>query len=131
MEYIYKQTAAGTADISDASGTVQETYKAPFNGYLRLDRCFAQWTEATGTQTTTVGVLSIEVGGVEVATLTASQGGAVGDTQLFTPNATYVDAANPVYRFSVGDVIRTKVKTQAVDGTTTGDGVVFLALCQA
>ena len=83
-------------------------------------------TEATGTQTTQ-GVVSIEVGGVEVATLTAARSGALGDSQVFVVDGTYTTAASPYAEFSAGDVIEVKIKTQAVTGAE-GEGSVYLAL---
>jgi hypothetical protein len=105
-----------------------ETFDAPFNGYLDVSGCYAEWTEATGSQTGTQGVISIEVGGNEVATLTASQGGSAGDVQTFTVDGTYATSANPHVEISSGDVIEIKVKTQASGGTVTGEAVVHLAL---
>lgn len=120
MFQMYQAASAG--DISDAAATVQFTMEAPYRGVLRLDECFIRWTEATGTQTTTAGVLSISVAGTEVATLTANVSDAIGETQIFTA------ASDKNIEFLAGDDIVIKTKTQAVDGTITGDGDVTLSL---
>ena len=110
------------ADISDAADTTQFTIEAPYRGVLRLDECFVRWSEATGTQTTTRGVISITVAGTEVATLTANVSDAVGQTQKYTA------AGEKYIEFDAGDAIVLKTKTQAVDGTIIGDGDVTLSL---
>lgn len=114
--------AANAADISVAADTTNFTMEAPYAGKLAIDESFLRWTEETGTQTTTEGVVSIEVAGVEVATLTANVADAVGQTQRF-------EAADDKYiEFSEGDNIAIKTKTQATGGTVTGDGTVYLSL---
>ena len=120
--------ARTAVDIS-ASAASFEAFDAPFAGYLDVSGAYLEWTEATGSQTTTVAVISIEVGGTEVATCTASQGGAIGDVQLFTPDGTVATAANPHVEIAAGDVIDIKLKTQAVGGTVTGTAIVHFPLC--
>ena len=78
-------------------------------------------------QSSAQGVVSIEVGGNEVATCTANISASIGDTQTFTVDGTYATAANPHVEFAAGDVIEIKIKTQASGGTTTGEGIVHLA----
>lgn len=121
--------ATGVADISDADATSQFTMEAPFAGVIRLDESFLRWTEATGSQTTTQGVLSIEVAGTEVATLTANQSDAIGETQTYTAVVTDVNGnLDQNIEFAAGDDIVLLTQTQAVGGTITGDGDVFLSL---
>jgi len=120
--------AENAADISDAADTTQYTIYAPFKGVIRLDECFLRWTEATGTQTTTAGVISISVAGTEVATLTAGVSLAIGKTQRFTSTTPTTNPKDPYIEFAADDAIVIKTKTQAVDGTITGDGDVFLHL---
>ncbi len=115
-----------SADISDASDTTQFTVNAPYKGVIRLDECFIRWSEATGTQTTTPGVISISVAGTEVATLTAGLSLAIGQTQRFTANTPATTPKDPYIEFNAGDAIVVKTKTQAVGGTITGDGDVHL-----
>lgn len=119
--------AIGAADISQADGTTNWAITAPFDGRLTLDGSFLQWTEATGTQTTTQGVVSIEVAGTEVATLTAGQSSAIGTTQTFTLDSS-IDPGSPYVVFDAGDSIELKTKTQAAGGTITGDGNIFLSM---
>jgi hypothetical protein len=116
------------ANISDSDDTSVEAFDAPFAGYLDVSGCYAEWTEGTGSQTSTQGVISIEVGGNEVATLTASQSGSAGDTQTFTVDGTYATAGNPHVQIEAGDVIEVKVKTQADGGADDGEAVVHLAI---
>lgn len=115
-------TAIAAADISDADATTQFTMEAPYKGTIRLDECFLRWSEATGTQTTTPGVISITVGSTEVATLTANLSDAIGQTQRFTASS------DKYIEFAAGDNIIIKTKTQAVGGTLVGDGDVSLSL---
>ena len=122
---MYLIQAAGSADINQASGTTNWTMEAPFAGRLDLGDTFLQWTEATGTQSTTQGVISISVAGTEVATLTANISDAIGETQTFTVDSA-LDEGNPYVYFAAGDDIAIKTKTQAVGGTVSGDGTVFL-----
>lgn len=114
--------ADGAADINQADDTTNYTVEAPFAGVLRLDESLLRWSEATGTQSTTQGVISIEVAGTEVATLTANISDAIGETQLFTASdSKYIE-------FSAGDDIEVITKTQAVGGTVTGDGTAMLSV---
>lgn len=118
----YTVLAVDAADINQADNTTNWTMEAPKNGIIRLDECFLRWTEATGTQSTTQGVISIEVAGAEVATLTANISDAIGETQTFT------ESDNKYIDFAAGDDIEVITKTQAVGGTVTGDGDVYLSL---
>lgn len=113
---------AGAADISQAAATTNFTAEMPKAGKILLDECWLRWTEATGTQSTTQGVVSIEVAGTERATLTANISDAIGESQLFTASG------DKYIEFSAGDDIAIKTKTQASGGTTVGDGTVYLAL---
>ena len=116
-------------NISDARGTTQLTYIAPHAGRLHIEESTIVWTEATGTQITTQGVLSIEVAAQEYATLTAGQSFAVGTAQVYTVAAhAETEDGNPVVDFDAGDAIELIVKTQAVGGTIIGDCTVFLAM---
>lgn len=126
MRQMYSAILA--ADISDADATTQFTYKAAKKGVIRLDECYLRWSEATGTQTTTAGVISITVAGVEVATLTAGLSLSIGDTQFFTATTPTTNPKDAWISFLVGDTIVIKTKTQAVGGTLTGDGDVSLSL---
>jgi len=119
--------AAGAADISQASDNTNWTMEMPFAGRLNLEKTFLHWTEATGTQSGTRGVASIEVAGTEVASLTANISDAIGETQTYTLDST-VDAGSPYVDFDAGDDIELLTKTQAAGGTTTGDGVVYLCV---
>ena len=96
--------------------------KMPAAGKLILGECFATAEEAMGTMTTTVGIASIEVAGVEVATVTVVPSDAIGVTYELTLNSTYATAANGAgeVRFAAADAIECITKTQAVDGTVTG-----------
>lgn len=114
--------AINSADIDAAAATTHFTMEAPWAGKLSINECYLRWSEATGTQATTQGVISVEVAGVEVATLTANISDAVGETQKFTA------ASENFIEFSAGDDIVIKTKTQAAGGTTTGNGDVFLSL---
>ena len=123
----YTFPAAG--NISDVAGTVQFTYVAPYAGRLSIAESTFMWTEATGTQSGTQGVLSIEVAGTEYATLTAGISSPLGTAQHYTVVASGdTDAGNPVVYFDAGDTIELLVKTQAVGGTIIGDGAAYLAI---
>lgn len=114
--------AEDLVDISASAG-VSFTMDAPFAGKIMLGSCWARWEEAAGTQTTTAGVASIEVGGTEYATLTSGKNEAIGDRDVFTLSGVGVDKA--VY-VAAGDLIDVKLKTQAVGGTVTGTIRVYL-----
>lgn len=120
MKQIYSATSA--ADISQTATTDMFSMEAPFAGVLRLDECYVRWTEATGTQSSAQGVVALEVGGTEVATLTANISDAIGETQTFTASS------DKYIEFSAGDDIVITIKTQASGGTVTGDGDVQLSL---
>ena len=122
-------TFPGSGNISDASGTTQLTYVAPYAGRLHLEESTIMWTEATGTQSGTQGVLAIEVAGTEVATLTAGQSFAIGVAQIYDiVDHAVTEDGNPVVDFDAGDSIELVVKTQAVGGTIIGDCTTFLAI---
>jgi hypothetical protein len=122
-------TFTGVGDISDADGTTHLAYVAPYAGRLSIAESTFMWTEATGTQSGTQGVLSIEVAGTEYATLTAGISSPVGTAQHYTLVASGdTDAGNPVVYFDAGDSIALITKTQAVGGTIIGDGVAYLAI---
>ena len=120
MKQVY--SAISAADISDAATTDQFSMEAPFAGVLRLDECYVRWTEDTGTQSSTQGVVALEVGGTEVATLTANISDSIGETQTFTASS------DKYIEFAAGDDIVITIKTQASGGTVTGDGDVQLSL---
>lgn len=113
---------AGAADISQSSDTTNFTVEMPRAGVLRLDECWLRWTEATGTQSTTQGVVSLEVAGVEVATLTANISDGVGESQDFTA------AGDQYIEFAAAADIECITKTIAVDGTIGGDGTIYLSI---
>jgi len=119
--------ATGAADINQAADTTNWTAEMPFAGRLNLEKTFLRWTEATGSQTSAQGVVSIEVAGTEVATLTANQSDAIGETQTFTLDSA-VDAGSPYVYFDAADDIEVVTKTQATGGTVAGDGTVYLAV---
>ena len=119
--------AEAVVDISAAADTSAFTMDAPKAGYLVIDQCFARAEEATGSQTSAQGVVSIEVGGTEVATLTADQSQSIGHVQTFTVDGTNATAKNPVYKFAAGDTIEAVTKTQASGGTVTGTYRVYFA----
>lgn len=114
--------AQGAADISQAADTTNWTGEMPQAGILRIDETVLRWTEATGTQSSTQGVVSIEVAGTEVATLTANISDGIGETQTFTA------ASDEYIEFSAADDIEVITKTQASGGTTVGDGEVYLSV---
>ena len=123
----YTFPAAG--NISDADGTTMIAYVTPYAGRLSIAESTFMWTEATGTQSGTQGVLSIEVASTEYATLTAGISSPIGTAQHYTVVASgETDAGNPVVYFDAGDSIELIVKTQAVGGTIIGDGTANLAI---
>jgi len=114
-------------DINAAAATAAFAMDAPRAGYLVLNECWGRAEEATGTQTGTQGVVSIEVGGTEVASFTCDISQAIGHTQTFTPDGTNATAANPVYPVADGDEITCVTKTQAAGGTVTGTYRIYLS----
>lgn len=116
------------ADISQAAGTDMYLFLPPYAGKIQVDASFLAWTEATGSQTSAQGVVSLKVGGNEVGTITAAQSASIGATQPFVVDGTYATAANPFVEFSAGDAILLEIGTQASGGTVTGDGDVYLSV---
>ncbi len=127
MITIVKGNESG-ADISDAAGTDQYLFNAPFNGKVLVDKCYVRWAEATGTQTSAQGTINLLVAGTTVGTMTASQSAAVGSTNGFAVDGTNATATDPWYPFSAGDAILCEIGTQASGGTVTGDGEIYLAV---
>ncbi len=119
---------ASAADINDAAGTDQFLISAPFAGKVQVDACHVVWTEATGSQSSTVGTVSLKVAGTEVGLMTAPVSASIGAATAFTVDGTYATAANPTVEFAAGDAILLEIGTQATGGTVTGDGTVFLAV---
>jgi len=117
----------GAADLSQAADTTNSTFETPFDGRLNVEASYIEWTEETGAQTGTQGVISIEVGGTEVASLTANKVDIVGETQKFTVDGTVATSAQPFAEFDAGDDIECITKTQAVTGIG-GDGTVYLVI---
>jgi len=113
----------GIVDLNAADATSASIFKAPGAGYIDVAACFVRFEEAVaaGGFSTTAGVASLEVGGVEVATwsttVAPSAGKAIGDTAMVTPATAYAD--KPV-TFASGATIEVKTKTQGVGGTVTG-----------
>lgn len=124
----YIVTADGTADINDAAGTDQYLMEAPFAGKINVPKCFVRWSEATGTQSSTVGTVLMKVGGNTVGTMTAPVSGSVADTTVFTVDGTYTTASDPWYPIAAGDAILFEIGTQATGGTVTGDGDIHICL---
>lgn len=122
-------TFPGVGDISDAATTIHLSYVAPYAGRLSIAESTFMWTEATGTQSGTQGVLAIEVAGTEYATITAPQSAAIGTAQHYTLVASGdTEEGNPVVYFDAGDTIALVTKTQAAGGTIIGDGTAYLAI---
>ena len=117
--------AEAVVDISASTGSVFK-FKAPRAGKILLNECWARWTEAAGTQTTTAGVASIEVATVEQATITSGKDEAVGDVDTWTLAST-VGNDKAVY-FAAADLIDVKLKTQAVGGSVTGELRAYLVI---
>lgn len=110
-------------NLDASSATSATKFKAPGAGYIEIASAFGRFEEAvaSGGFSSTAGVASIEVGGVEVATWStgvAATARAIGDTVMVTPSATYADKAITV---SAGDLIECKTKTQGAGGTVTGE----------
>ena len=110
------------ADISDAATTVQRTFEAPYAGRINVERSYIEWTEATGTQTTTAGRVDLRANAVVIGSVTANLSDAVGETQTFVVDGTVATAAQPYVTFTAGQDISTIIGVQAVDGTIVGDG---------
>lgn len=101
----------GAIDINDAADTSEYTWDpvSPCWIYAFGGTC----TEATGTQTTTTGVGSLEIGGTEHSAATAGTSAAIG---------TEVQGSqfDPVY-VAAGTDVEFVNKTQAAGGTVTGE----------
>lgn len=112
-----------TVNLDASSATSATIFKAPGAGYIDVASCFVNFEEAiaAGGFSSTAGVASLEVGGVEVATYSTgvapAAGKAIGDTALVTPVAAYADKA---VTFAAGATIEAKTKTQGAGGTVTG-----------
>lgn len=122
MKLSYKADAV--VDLDAASGTTAFTIKAPGAGSISLSAVFGRFEEAvaSGGFSTTAGVASLEVGGVEYATWStgvSATARAIGDTVLMTAN-TAANALGDNVNFASGDAIVLKTKTQGVGGTVTG-----------
>jgi hypothetical protein len=110
-------------DLNAAAATSASIFKAPGAGYVDVAACFVRFEEAVaaGGFSTTAGVASLEVGGVEVATwsttVAPAVGRAIGDVAMATADAVYADKA---VTFASGATIEVKTKTQGVGGTVTG-----------
>lgn len=121
-------TADTVVDFSGSTGSVFK-FKAPRAGRLNVHESFLIFEELVG-DATTQGVMSLEVGGVEVATYTTLGDGteAVDASGNFTVDGTVATAKDPHVAIAAGDVIDVKLKTQASGGTTTGTARAFLSL---
>lgn len=116
--------AEAVVDLDAASNTTSFTVVAPGAGSIALSAVFGRFEEAiaSGGFTTTAGVASLEVAGVEYATFstgTNATARAIGETVLLTPNATATALGGNV-NFNAGDSITLKTKTQGAGGTVTG-----------
>jgi len=124
----YIVTDDGLADINDAAAADQYLLDAPFAGKINVPKSFVRWSEATGTQSGTIGTVLMKVAGNTIGTMTASQSGAVGDTSLFAVDGTYTTAADPWYPIAAGDAILFEIGTQATGGTVTGEGDIHICI---
>lgn len=116
--------AEAVVDLSAASDTTAFTIKAPGAGSIALTAVFGRFEEAvaTGGFTSTAGVASLEVAGVEYATWSTgvtSTARSIGDTILMDANATALALGGNV-NFAAGDEITLKTKTAGTGGTVTG-----------
>lgn len=123
MLFTYKADAV--VDLDAASATTAATIKAPGAGWVLVKEMFGRFEEAVaaGGFSTTAGVASLEIGGVEVATWStgvAATARSIGDTVQPTVDGTYVTSASGAYKVAAGDTITLKTKTQGVGGTVTG-----------
>lgn len=119
--------AEAVVDLSAADDTTAYTIDAPGAGFVQVDEIFGRFEEAvaSGGFTSTAPVMSLEIGGTEVATFTtgtAATARAIGDTikSIFTPDESNSFAAVSAYKVSAGDAITLKTKTQGAGGTVTG-----------
>lgn len=119
-------------DVADLSGSAGEvwTYTPNSAGTLFVDQLFAITEEAVaaGGFTTQTPVVSVEVGGTEVATLTpnVTDGEAVGNQVSAVADTTNVEAAVGAIQYTADQAITVNIKTQGTGGTTTGTFRVFL-----
>ena len=120
--------AVTTVDFSASTGAVF-SFKAPRAGRFNVHESFIVFEEVVG-DATTQGVLSIEVGGVEVATYTTLGDGTETATSSanLTVDGTVATNISPYVDFAAGNLISVKLKTQASGGTTTGTARAYLSL---
>lgn len=123
MQGYFRQEAV--VDLDAASGTSATKFKVPAAGYVHVKQIFGRFEEAVAGSgfSSTAGVASIEVGGLEVATWStgvSATARAIGDTVQVTVDGTNVTAAAGVIKVAAGDLIECKTKTQGAGGTVTG-----------
>jgi hypothetical protein len=114
MSKVLTVKADTVVDVSAGAGSVFK-FDAPKAGKLLLDSSYFVVEEAFQAAAV-LGVASIEVGGVEVATYTSLGTEALDDSATLTEDGTVATAANPYAAFSAGDVLDVKLKTQATGG---------------
>lgn len=124
--------AEAVVDLDAASNTTAFTINAPGAGSIALSAVFGRLEEAiaSGGFSSTAGVASLEVAGVEYATFStgvAATARAIGATVLMTANATATALGGNV-NFNAGDAIVLKTKTQGAGGTVTGTIRFYLPL---
>lgn len=112
-------------DLDAASDTTATTFKAPAAGWVNVKQIFGRFEEAVaaGGFSSTAGVASIVIGGVEVATWStgvAATARSIGDTVQVTVDGTNVTNAQGSLKVAAGDAIVCKTKTQGAGGTVTG-----------
>lgn len=109
MEFI----TTSAVDLSASADTTAWTMEAPRAGKVHLNLCYGRVAEEISTPATN-GVTSLEIGGTEYGTMTATDSDAVGETYTVTEAAAVGEDA--VVYFSAGDDIAVKTKTQAAGG---------------
>lgn len=112
-------------DLDASTGTSATKFKVPAAGWVNAKQIFGRFEEAvaSGGFSSAAGVASVEVGGVEVATITtgvAATARAIGDTLQATVDGTNVTNAQGAIKVAAGDLIECKTKTQGTGGTVTG-----------
>lgn len=108
MEFI----TTSAVDLSAAAATTAWTLEAPRAGKVHLNLSYGRVVEAISTPATN-GVTSIEIGGTEYGTMTATDSDAAGESYTVTESGVGDDH---VVHFSAGDDIAVKTKTQAAGG---------------